>query len=71
VGNTRVLVDLAEEVLTVDQLEPPSKQPAKLQAQSLELLILVVTHVLDQLLLNAATALSKTLSNPVAALSSS
>src|SRR5665213_1098168 len=48
VRDARIFVDFAKQVLAVDQLEPPSPQRLKVEAQPLEFLLLQIGHEPDQ-----------------------
>jgi len=48
-----VLVDLAEQILCVDQVQPASEQSRKRDTQAIKVLLLIVDHVLDNVRLDA------------------
>ena len=60
-GDPRVFVDFAEEVLAIDQLQPSSEQPAEFESKAYEVLLLRLCHVADDLGLDAARAATETL----------
>ena len=63
-GKPRVLAHLAEQVLTVDQLQWPAPQVAKLQSLSGELLVLGLRNTADHVRLREITQRIEALGDP-------
>ena len=66
VRHARIFVDLAEQVLAVDQLQSPPPERLEVDAQPLKLLLLKVRHQSDQLWLVQAARIDKTFAQAVA-----
>jgi hypothetical protein len=61
----RVLVDLTEQVLRVDQMQAPSEEPGELEAEAIEVLVLRLDHVLDHVRFDSRRVLAKALADSV------
>jgi len=64
-SDARVLVDLAEQVLSVDQVEWSPEQPWELQPEPTEVLVLRLGHVPDDLGLDPGCVFPEALPDPV------
>src|SRR6202020_779382 len=65
-SDASVLVNLTEQVLAVDQLQPTPAEPIEGQAQPVEVLLLAVDHVADYLGFQARRTRAKQLPKPFA-----
>ncbi len=62
----RIFIDFAEQILAVDQLEPPAPERLEVETQPLELLLLQVGHQPDELGLVQAARIDEAFAQPVA-----
>src|SRR5947209_9285891 len=63
--DARVLVDLAEQVLRVDEVQPPAEEPAEGQPEAREMLLLSVDHETDHCFLAAHSLETEAFANSV------